>query len=181
VPKQSARKKAAPRKPLGKTATHHKIIQRLFNGLPVVHPKKEMVIHVIAADIKSAKRGDPLNCVFAKACERLFGSHNVAFWRNYAYVERDGKIERFVLPQATRDSVMMWDKAGKAEPGGYLLRPPPPSATLDQKLAYERANRGPRGWVSVPKKKRKPAPDVNFRSGKGLVQFLRAQKSWVRP
>jgi hypothetical protein len=182
VAKQPARKKVAPaKKPRGKTATHHKIIRRLFNGLPVVDAKEEITIHAVAADIKAAKRGDPLNCVFARTCERIFGSHNTAFWRKYAYVQRGGKLERYSLPQATRDSIMMWDKAGKAEPGGYLLRPPAPSDTLDSRLARSRATRGPRKiWVPVPRKKRKPAPDVNFRSGKGIVQFLKAQKSWVR-
>jgi hypothetical protein len=178
VAKQPARKKAAPRKPLGKTAAHHKLIQRLFNGLPVVDAKKETVIHVIAADINAAKRGDPLNCVFAKACEREHGSHNTAFWRNFAYVERGNKIERFLLPRATRDSVMMWDKAGKAEPGGYLLRPPAPSQTLDRQRERTREYKPMGTWT--PHKKRKKAPDVDFRSGTGLVQFLNAQKSWVR-
>ena len=167
------------KKPLGKTVVHHKLIQRLFNGLPVADAKKEIVIHAIAADIKAAKRKDPLECVFAKACQRIFGSHNTAFFRNYAYVEKDNKIERFSLPKATRDSVMMFDKAGKAEPGGYLLRPPLPGDTLEARRERG-ARRGDRGWTYPTKKKRAKAPDVDFRSGTGLVQFLRAQKSWER-
>jgi hypothetical protein len=116
--KQPARKKAAPRKPLGKTAAHHKLIQRLFKGLPVEDAKKETVIYANAADIKNAKRGDPLNCVFARACERVFGSHNVAFFRKYAYVQRAGKIERYSLPQATRDRLRLPARASSAPGAG---------------------------------------------------------------
>jgi hypothetical protein len=166
-------------KPIGKTAAHHKLLKRLFNGLKVEDAKKEMLVNVIAADIKRAKRGDPLNCVFARACERMFGSHNVAFFRNYAYVEKDHKVIRHSLPQATRDSVMMWDKAGKAEPGGYLLRPPPPAETLDAKVQRSR-ERHENNWLKRPKS-RKRAPDVDFRNGTGVVQqFLRVQKSRAR-
>ncbi len=179
MPKQAVKKQALPaKKPRGKTATHHKLIQRLFNGLPVEDAKKEMTIHAIAADIKSAKRKDPLNCVFARACQRIFGSHNTAFFRNYAYVETNNKIERFSLPKATRDSVMLFDKAGKAEPGGYLLRPPAPGDTLEARRARGKG-RGDRGWVSGPKKRAK-APDGDFRSGTGLVQFLKGVKTWAR-
>ncbi len=170
--------KVSPKKPRGKTATHNKLIERLFNGLPVVDAKKDMVIKAIAADVKAAKRRDPFNCVFAKACKRLFGSHTVAFFRNYAYVENNNQIERFSLPRATRDSVMMFDKAGKAEPGGYLLRPPSPSDTLEARTQRGRERRD--YWPSGSKKRAK-AKDVNFRCGTGLVQFLRAQKPWVSP
>jgi hypothetical protein len=182
VTKQAAARKQKPaaRKPRGKTATHYTLLKRVFNGLPVADAKKEMVIHAIDADIKSAKRGDPLNCVFAKACLRIFGSHNVAFFRNYAYVEKGAKIERFSLPKATRDSVMVFDKAGAAEPGGYLLRPPSPGDTLDRRLARNREMRPASHWKAPSSKKRAKAPDVDFRSGTGLVQFLRAEKSWSR-
>lgn len=174
---KKATKTVPPKTPRGKTLTHHRLIKRLFNGLPITEAKKEMVIHAIAADIKSAKRSDPFNCVFARACQRLFGSHTVAFFRNYAYVEKDSKIERFSLPKATRDSVMMFDKAGKAEPGGYLLRPPSPGDTLESRRERGMA-RHEKNWPSNPKKRTK-AKDVDFRSGTGVVQILRAQKPWV--
>lgn len=163
--------------PKGKTATHHKLIDRLFNGLPVMDAKKEMIIQAIAADIKSAKRRDPFNCVFAKACKRIYGSHTVAFFRNYAYVEKNNRIERFSLPKATRDSVMMYDKAGIAEPGGYLLRPPSPGDTLDCRRLRGQGRTNRAAWPGT--KKRTKAKDIDFRSGTGLVQFLGAQKSWV--
>ncbi len=159
----------------GKTVTHHKLIKRLFNGLPVEDAKSEMVIHTIASDIKRAKRGDPQNCVFAKACERKFGSHNTAFFRQFAYVEKENRVMRFALPKPTRDSILVWDRAGKAQPDGYRLCPPSPSATLDAKLAQSR-NRVREPWPTGRKKKRKNAPD-DFRNGTGMLKFMNAQNS----
>lgn len=177
MPKQALKVAPKTKKPIGKTAAHHKLIKRLFNGLPVLDAKKEITIRAIAADIKSAKRSDPFNCVFAKACQRIFGSHTVAFFRNFAYVEKNNNIERFSLPKATRDSVMMFDKAGIAEPGGYLLKPPTPSATLEAKLEQGRHRQNRRNWPGHTKKR--SAKDVDFRSGTGLVQFLRVEKPWI--
>lgn len=156
----------------------HALLKRLFHGVPVVDAKRELRVFVLPEDIEHAQRNNPIECVFAQACRRLFGSHRVAFFHSVAYAELPlpaggTRIERFMLPKMTRDSILVWDRAGVADPGGYLLTPPRAGQTLDYKLAYRRDN-------PVPQKVRKtPALRADFRSGSGLVKFLgEGPKDW---
>jgi hypothetical protein len=168
----------------GKTAKHHMLIRRLFNGLPVIDSKRELRVFASPKDIKDAKRNDPTNCVFANACRRLYGSHSVAFFHNYAYVELpdergNQRIERFRLPKQTQTSIVVFDKTGIADKGGYVLAAPSPGVTLDRKLQIGREYIRPaRSKSSGAHKKR--GENIDFRSGTGLVQFIRASKNWVR-
>lgn len=177
------REKKMDKKATGLSGIHaRKAVQRLFNGLPVVDAKHELRVHVLKEDIAVSKRKDPTNCVYANACRRQFGSHSVAFFRHVAYLEwidkrGNSKIKRFALPKRTTDSIMVFDRAGVADPGGYLLAPPTYSGTLDYKLARKR----PEKRIYPPKVKRKSKIlEPDYRSGTGVVQFFKAQKSWIR-
>jgi hypothetical protein len=162
-----------------------KAVQRLFRGLPVVDATRELKIHATDQDIKTAKRKDPSNCVFANACRRQLGSHSVAFFRHYAYVElRDSngnsRIERFALPKRTRDSVMVFDRAGVADTGGFVLKPPSPGTTLDHKLEKSQS-RDRREEERLRYKKRKyKFKEPDYRSGTGLMHFFVAEKNWSK-
>ena len=171
-----------PKKPRGKTATHHKILKRFFGGLPVVDSKQELRVFANDSDVDEATPKDPQHCVFANACRRQFGSHKVAFFKHIAYVELpdnkgNKRIERFTLPNVTTRSIIEFDKTGKANPGGYFLRSPVGTKTLEASLAVNRARiREP---ASPTKRKLKKQEDV--RSGKGLVKFLGGVKEqWAR-
>lgn len=156
------------------------LVKRFFHGMPVVDAKRELRVFILPEDIANAERSNPTECVFAKACKRLFGSHRVAFFHGVAYAELplptgSSRIERFMLPKATRDSILVWDRAGVADPGGYLLLPPSIGETLDHKLQWRRRQNYKR-----PVQKKPPAP-VDFRSGTGLVKFLGDTKEmWAR-
>ncbi len=172
-----------------KTRKNAKLLKRIFGGLPVVDAKRELRVFAGAKDIKSAKRKDPTNCVWAKACRRLYGSRTVAFFRTVAYIElRDPKgnprIERFTLSKPTGRSIVRFDKTGKAAPAGYHLLPPSPGRTMDRNLERGREyqaltrHRTPAAKRGTGTKKRIVA---EVRNGKGLVKFLGwAKDKWVR-
>lgn len=118
-------------------------VGRFFRGLPVVDATESLRILVNREDIKRAKRLDPNNCVFAQACRRLFNSHAVLFLRRYAYVELPDEknvrmVFRYVIPNATVDKIVHFDKTGEAAEGGFILNAPPKSMTIGAHRAYSR-------------------------------------------
>lgn len=122
-------------------------VGRFFRGLPVVEATEPLRIVVNKSDIKSGKRLDPNNCVFAQACKRLFNSHAVLFLRRTAYVELpDSKgirqVHRFMISKETADKIHHFDKTGEADEGGFILNPPPISRTIEAHKTYtKRYNR----------------------------------------
>ena len=171
-----------------KTHTRHnsKLLKRVFGGLPVVDAKRELRLFSDVSDISVATRKDPTNCVFAKTCQRLYGSHNVAFFRTVAYVDlpdsKGGRrIERFNLTKMTRKLIEKFDRTGRADPAGYHLIAPSPGFTMDHRLAKSREYLTTKMQTAVTaKKKTKHRIIAEVRNGKGLVQFIGGPKDWVR-
>lgn len=162
---------------------HEEILGRFFGELPVRDAAHELRIFPTDADKDKADRNDPANCVFAKACNRLFQSFAVVFFGSIAYVDlpdHTGKrfIERFEIPKVTRNSISAFDEAGAFDPGGYLIVPPAPSKRLDY---INRQNaKNPRkklipGVNTTPKPPAQPKTFGTLRNGGGMVQFLRSK------
>jgi len=121
----------------------HNIVERFFDGQPVVDAKRDLRVFVTQRDIQKGRRKEPRNCVFVQACHRLFGSNLAAFLRMTAYVDLPDargrlKVNRFILSKDVRKQIAKLDKTGKADPGGFLLRAPSPGCTLAHKMAYAR-------------------------------------------
>lgn len=172
-----------------KTKHNSKILKRVFGGLPVVDAKRELRVFVAKYDIKPAKRKDPTNCVFAKACRRLYGSRIVAFFRTVVYMELpDNKgnlrIERFRPSRPTERSIARFDRTGKADPAGYHLLPPSPGKTMDHQLEIARKYQAAtKHGTPASKKGTGPKKKIiaEVRNGKGLVKFLDGTKeNWTR-
>ena len=173
-----------------KHARHNaKLLKRIFGGLPVVDAKHGLRIFATKYDIGLAKRKDPTNCVWAKACRRLYGSKIVAFFRTVAYIElQDSKgnlrVERFMLTRPTIRSIASFDRTGKVDPAGYNLLPPSPRRTMDYNLQWSREYQATtRHRTPVTKKGTGPKKKIiaEVRDGKGLVKFLGGTKDkWVR-
>ena len=161
-----------------------KVVQRLFNGLPVVDATRKLLIHAIDADIKSAKRKDPSHCILTNACRRV----RLALRRLFSYLcirrnrprqedREDRAIRSSNKNQGFGDAVRQGRRDGRRRicPESTVGR-----STLDYKLEHSRAlARKPR--LADKRPRSEPAPTIgDYRNGTGLVQFFKAQKLWER-
>lgn len=171
--------------------TKPKKINRYWDGLPIVDATHELRVFANADDAVGAVKKDWAECVFAKACGRLFNSRRVAFFRGIAYVELEEKdgtrcIERFLISKAMSDKIKQFDKDHIPPSGGFLLSPPSPCRTLEKKseqnsrykeAARERNARRRKAALMGIKEdsskapKRKPDMDLQWRNGSGMVHF----------
>lgn len=156
------------------------VVGRFFRGLPVLEATEPLRITVLRQDIAQAQRLDPNNCVFAKACKRLFDSHAVLFLRRRAYVElpdSKGKrvVFRYIINDEMLDQIIAFDKTGIAPEGGFVLNPPSPSTTIDaihkawkRHEADLRAGKKRKGPTRGPSKVRAKAMSL-VRDGRGKL------------
>ena len=112
---------------------------RFWKGVEIKEATTPLRVVTIEDDATGAKQKDWSECVFARACKRLFNSTSVAFFRSIAYVEildESGKpyVERYQMDTKIRDQIEKFDKTGKMPPGGFVLKPPRPSYTLNDKI-----------------------------------------------
>ena len=134
----------------GKPHHDRQQLQKYFGDLPIVEAKKELRIQPNAKDIKAAVRGDAEQCVFSRACKRMWNSERVAFFGTKAYVElldKNGnkRIERFVISNEGRKMIKDFDKGKKIDPAGFVLKPPSPSNTAAYFLVKARERYAKKG------------------------------------
>jgi hypothetical protein len=170
-------------------------IKRLWGDAPVVDATRELRVIVQPCDVDGATPKDPSCCVFARACKRSFGAQKVLFLRRIAYVElptEDGsmRVERFSMTEAVMKLIADFDSGNPIVPkGGFLLKPPTHSNTLDEKRRVFHRNEkkrkeallmgktlGPgRTLGGKPKGKEKKTRAVQLnaevRNGRGMVHF----------
>ena|SRR5215471_1294283 len=163
-------------------------IQRLWGDLPVVDARKELRVMILPEDRQGARVKDPAECIFARACKRLFKASKVLFFRSIAYVElpdREGKhhVERFFMDEDMRSLVDSFDRGlGTIPEAGFVLKPP----TMGQRLGVDREKRREAGQRYRDRRKLegtrkgrhggqyrdKPVVlDLAVRSGQGAVHF----------
>lgn len=122
-------------------------INRLWGDVPVVDATNDLRVFMCEDDIKGAMQKDPAHCVFARACQRSFGSSKVLFFRSVAYVElpkEDGsiRVERFQMGDSMRSMIEAFDRGEKIIPqAGFLLKAPRPSDRLDAVAAHSKSCR----------------------------------------
>jgi hypothetical protein len=126
----------------GRAAEQEAAIKRVFNDLPVVEAKADIRVAILTRDTRGATKGDPTNCLLARACKRQFGSANALFFRRTAYIEIPDennvrRVERFMVPEDAYDVLSGFDVDGKIRTGGFVLRAPRPSERLDAQTRYQ--------------------------------------------
>ena len=169
--------------------------KRYWDDMTVVEAKNQLRIFVTSEDCDGAVQKDWGHCVFARACERQFGSRRVAFFRTVAYVELpqpggNHVVERFSINKETSKQIEAFDKHGILPEGGFILDVPPLSFKLDEKkrAAKKRAEKKQKAVIhgtfegdnnqntkksSLMKgPQRHPDMVLNWRSGTGKVQFV---------
>ena len=115
-------------------------ISRTFEGMPVVEAERDLRIVLMPEDINKADRKSFDNCVFARACERQFGSTKIVLMRTRAYIaitdeKGNMRVERFVIPDEASEIIRNFDKGKKIKPGtAFHFKAPRESQTLE----YER-------------------------------------------
>jgi len=125
------------------------------HGLTLVDAKKPLHIEVKKCDTK-ARRQQPNDCAFARACKRGNKSiSTVVFLRSMAYIEDGKHLWRWRLPSDVRNEIMAFDRGGRIQPGKYVLQPPTPGSTLK---AMKRMNK--RRKVGVQARSYKRIADI---------------------
>ena len=167
------------------------VLKRWFGELEVVEAKKELRVQPNEEDIISAVKNDPRQCVFSRACQRMWSSTAVVFFRTVAYVDlldSAGKrrLERFSISSAGQRMIRDFDAGKKIDPKGFVLLPPSASATTDRVLQYGKESKERKRQALMlgkstslsdnskyHSKKRKPSLGrlSMMRNGGGMVHF----------
>lgn len=165
------------------------IFERYFEGLPVRDASIPTRVNVLPEDFDPDARKEPAHCLLANACRRAFGSKAVVFFRTVAYVElveEDGErvVERFNLPQTTRNIVASYDKGEDVPTDGRLvtLEPPSPGKSLEHMRKAKRAQRkgeykseANRARARKAAKTRAEQEPIDVRDGGGQWQMVPAR------
>lgn len=120
-------------------------------GKPIIDGKREVIIEIIAADVKAGKAMSPTECAIAQGCRRsIKGLVNATINKSVSYLEFNDRIERFRTPESAVRELVSFDRSKKFAPGHYYLRPP----SKTEKLGASRngpkksSNDGSRGPVT---------------------------------
>lgn len=110
------------------------------HGLPVSDAKRDLVLHITAADIKDGARRDGDYCVAANALCRQEGFATARVHKTATYVYlKNGNVLRYETPGSLYMEIMIYDRGGKMEPGDHILRAPRGS----NRLGHHHKPRGP--------------------------------------
>lgn len=113
-------------------------------GLDLVDAVEPLRIEVSKGDVRGAKRKDPSNCAFSRACRRTYGVDAAYFFRSTAWLKTGGKLIRFSMPTSMQKEIVAFDRSKSMEPGLYQLAPPSPSGTRAGRAAYDARRKGKR-------------------------------------
>jgi hypothetical protein len=168
-------------------------LRKVFGEYEVVDATTALHIQPQQCDIDAAVRGDPCNCAFSRACQRMYGSKFVLFFSHVAYVDLldEGgarKIFRFRIEKAAREFIKAFDAGEEVTSGGFRLSPPPPSYTLEGLAKQGQRDKARRREALLKGETYEPDPRFrnagvkspgaerlrNFRHGTGMVHFPKA-------
>lgn len=118
-------------------------IKRWFGDLEVVEAKRDLHLQPASEDIECAEKGNPSECVFSKACQRMYGSRVVLFFGTVAYIDLlddDGvhRVHRFLLNRNAMAVISAVDSGKEVTPAGFTLHAPSQSQTIDGKSRRSR-------------------------------------------
>jgi hypothetical protein len=120
----------------GRSVEQAEALNRMFKGMPVRDATGNMLISVVPADEVGAKPRDATDCVYAKACKRMYDSSAVLFFKRVVYVdlpEEDGTrvVRRFFASSKMTNAITEYDKTGTFKAGTYLLTAPGKGRSLE--------------------------------------------------
>lgn len=152
-------------------------LAKFFDGLPIVEAKAPLRVQPSKADIRGATKNDPENCVFSRACKRMWDCDRVLFLGTRAYVElldKRGKrhVERFDIDAASRKMIKDFDAGKTIDPAGFVLRPPCKSHTLE---GLRKIRAGKRKQSPAPQRSHKVARHARKPSFARLQTFIAHQ------
>jgi hypothetical protein len=124
------------------------------NGLKIKDAKTPLDISVNKADLRGARKKDPANCAFAKACKRQEDVDEVFFFGTTAYTKKGKTLTRYLMPTSMQKEVVAFDRGGKFEPGEYNLKAPVKTQKLEARREYSRK------ISSEGRSRSKPGPHV---------------------
>lgn len=180
-------KKIIPTKDSRQMQTVHKY----FEGMEVIEATANLYIQPLQEDIDSGVPEDPRNCLFSRACQRMYNSRTVLFYGTIAYVDlmcEDGirRVHRFQIGFQAQRYLRTFDDRRELSLKGFYLRAPTPSEVLSvvRKRSAEQHARNKQKRKALMKgetivkngtPKKRPAPKVGrlsiLRNGTGMAQF----------
>jgi hypothetical protein len=115
-------------------------IERGWGDTPVVDAKDNVRIFITPEDLNGAITNHPAQCVLARACQRMFGTDKVLFFKRTAFVGLPDelgieRVERFMLGETVREVIRTFDRGEPIIPhAGVMLLAPSPSEKLEAKV-----------------------------------------------
>lgn len=163
-------------------------LKRWFGDLEVVEASRDLHVQPKEEDAINGIRKDPSQCMFSKACQRMYDSTVVLFFGTVAYVDlldEDGirRVNRFMIDSPAQAVINAYDKGKKVNGAGFKLRAPRETETVDNKNQRNKERResilkGERPRLLSGRKEKSqsspnpwPARMDFFRNGSGRVHF----------
>lgn len=101
-------------------------------GLKMEDAKAPLQLEVRKGDISGANMKAPSNCAFARACKRAELADAAYFFRSTAWLEKGGKLTRYILPYSMQKEIVAFDRNKTMEPGVYQLAKPSKSSRMSE-------------------------------------------------
>lgn len=99
-------------------------------GLKKSDAKSNLAIELRDDDIKNSKLRNSKECAFARACKRAKVADKAYFFRSTAWLEKDGKLTRYMLPQSMQKEIVSFDRSRIMAPGVYEIKRPCRAETM---------------------------------------------------
>lgn len=106
-------------------------------GLKVMDARAPLELELGRKHIDKATKKNAKCCAYAEACKEQFGVRNAYFLRSTAWLEYDGKLVRYILPQSMQKEIVSFDRSKIMAPGVYQLSKPTNS---DHRGAVQKRN-----------------------------------------
>lgn len=107
--------------------------KRMFEGLPVIDAKSDIVLNVTKKDVLNSKKKDPGSCAAAQAGKREF-RRDVKVFLSRMYVRSKKGWVRYITPTNAAREIVSFDRGSEFIPGEYIFK----AAGPGQKLGYRK-------------------------------------------
>lgn len=125
------------------------IVQKFFPEVTqVVDATRNQSIEVTARDLTTAAKKDHKTCAMAVACKRAMHLDGVIISRTTAYLIKDKKARRFLLPSSVEHEIVSFDRGAGFAAGHYQLN----KVSAAKKLGSQNGGHGPHTGSGKPKR-----------------------------
>jgi hypothetical protein len=128
-------------------ATALSLVQQFYpNVKTLTDGSKDIEINVGDKDIANAQRRKHPTCALAVACKREYQVKGIIVALSVAYlITKDDEAIRYMVPQSTRNEIIIYDRNGEFAPGSYHLSKPTGLERLGSKPHRVNPNKGSNG------------------------------------